>query len=112
MKNKEVKKVKEVAATADKKAEALIEKYNQRVNREIGSVVNGDPDMYYVHVGENSKTRMTIQKLIDKGYELETDPKVVKHGYIGGSLYKIPKKFADHLLGERAKKFMKPRRRR
>lgn len=97
---KEVKEKK----SARKKADDLIEKYNQRVNREVGSVVNGDPEYYYVHVGENSKTQMTVQKLLDRGYELETDESVHKHGFVGGYLYKIPKEYAEHLLKERAKK--------
>ena len=107
---KKVKKV--VKKSAKAKTDDLIEKYKNRSNREIGSVVNGDPDFLYVHVGDNSKTKMTVQKLLDVGYELETDPSVVKHGFLGGSLYKIPKEFADHLMKERGKKFRQPRRRR
>jgi hypothetical protein len=97
-----VKKV--VKKSTEKKASDLIEKYKSRSQREIGSVVNGDPDFLYVHVGDNSKTRMTVQKLIDLGYELETDPAVVKHGFLGGNLYKIPKEFAAHLMNERGKR--------
>lgn len=102
----------DVKETTEQKADDLIEQYKKKVKREIGSVVNGDPEFYYVHVGNNSPDNMTVQRLIDRGYELETDPKVHKFGFIGGVLYKIPKKYAEHLLNERHAKFRQSPRRR
>tara|TARA_R100001163_G_C5040548_1_gene178776 strand:+ start:709 stop:1056 length:348 start_codon:yes stop_codon:yes gene_type:complete len=106
-KDKPMKKPVLKASKKKSLTDSLIEKYNNKTEREIGSVVNGDPDMVYVHVGDNIKTQQTVQKLIDVGYQKEEDPNVVKTGYIGGNLYKIPKDFSEFLKAKRSEKIKK-----
>ena len=79
-------------ADLKKKAQALIDKYKSTQNRETGSLVGGEPDLYhYYHVGETSTSADTIQKLLDRGYEEETDKSIRFVGLVGGRIFRIPK---------------------
>lgn len=95
-------------ADLKKKAQALIDKYKSTQNRETGSLVGGEPDLYhYYHVGETSTSADTIQKLLDRGYEEETDKSVRFVGLVGGRIFRIPKEVKKFFMAERAKKFRK-----
>ena len=100
-------------ADLKKKAQALIDKYKSTQNRETGSLIGGDPDLYhYSWVGEPSTSADTIQKLLDLGYEEEPDKSIRFVGIVGGRVFRIPKEVKEYYRAERAKKFrkMKPRR--
>lgn len=102
--------VKKSSKKADlkKKAQDLIDKYKSTQNRETGSLVGGEPDLYhYYHVGETSTSADTIQKLLDRGYEEETDKSVRFVGLVGGRIFRIPKEVKKFFMAERAKKFRK-----
>ena len=102
--------VKKSSKKADlkKKAQALIDKYKSTQNRETGSIVGGEPDLYhYYHVGETSTSADTIQKLLDRGYEEETDKSIRFVGLVGGRIFRIPKEVKEFFMAERAKKFRK-----
>ena len=102
--------VKKSSKKADlkKKAQDLIDKYKSTQNRETGSLVGGEPDLYhYYHVGETSTSADTIQKLLDRGYEEETDKSIRFVGLVGGRIFRIPKEVKEFFMAERAKKFRK-----
>ena len=93
-----------------KKSKALIEKYKSTQSRETGSLVGGEPDLYhYYHVGETSTSADTIQKLLDRGYEEETDKSVRFVGLVGGRIFRIPLEVKKFYRAERAKRFQKRR---
>lgn len=93
-----------------KKSKALIEKYKSTQSRETGSLVGGEPDLYhYYHVGETSTSADTIQKLLDRGYEEETDKSVRFVGLVGGRIFRIPLEVKEFYRAERAKRFQKRR---
>ena len=90
-----------------KKSKALIEKYNSRQSREVGSVIGGDPLYHYTWVGETSKTQDVVQRLLDLGYEEEPDSGVRFSGIVGGRVFRIPLEVKEFYRSEREKRYRK-----
>ncbi len=97
---------KESRAAVKKKAEAIIAKQKARKNRQPGSLVGGEPEIYHYYWIPNHEPQYTTMmvKLTDLGYEVEPDKEVHFHGVLGGTVLRVPVEVKEHMREERAKK--------
>ena len=81
-------------------------KQKARKNRQPGSLVGGEPEIYHYYWIPNHEPQYTTMmvKLTDLGYELEPDKEVHFHGVLGGTVLRVPVEVREHMREERAKK--------